>query len=153
MDLIIFKGENDVQFGKNVIPLKTTRLKDPPPAQLNKYDSDDEDNDDDYQQSPVNYRTRRLTVRRNQPHQPTRAPPCDQELKRKPITTKWVFKKKAQQDGSIRYRARCVARGFMQIPGVDFTESFAPMASDTSIKLVIGIYLYLQNNIQSSTGY
>jgi Reverse transcriptase (RNA-dependent DNA polymerase) len=68
------------------------------------------------------------------------------DLKRKPIATKWVFKKKAQQDGSIRYRARCVARGFMQILGVDFPESFAPVASNTSIKLVIAIYLYLQNN-------
>jgi Reverse transcriptase (RNA-dependent DNA polymerase) len=68
------------------------------------------------------------------------------KLKRKPITSKRVFKKKAQQDGSIRYRAGCVARGFMQIPGLDFTESFAPVASDTSIKLVIGIFLYLQNN-------
>jgi Reverse transcriptase (RNA-dependent DNA polymerase) len=66
-------------------------------------------------------------------------------LKRKPITTEWVFKKKAQH-GGIRYRARCVARGFMQIPGEDFTELFAPVESDTSIKLVIGIYLYLQNN-------
>jgi Reverse transcriptase (RNA-dependent DNA polymerase) len=66
----------------------------------------------------------------------------DQELKRKPITTKWVFTKKAQQDGSIRYGARCVARGSMQIPGVDFAESFDPVASDTSMKLVvIGIYL------------
>jgi Reverse transcriptase (RNA-dependent DNA polymerase) len=69
--------------------------------------------------------------------------PCEQELKKiKPITTKWVFKKKAQQEGSIRYRARCVARGFTQIPGVDFIESFAPVASDTSIKLLIGIHLH-----------
>jgi Reverse transcriptase (RNA-dependent DNA polymerase) len=68
------------------------------------------------------------------------------KLKRKPITNTWVFKKKAQQDGSIRYRAKCVARGFMQIPGVDFTESFATVASNTSIKLVIGIFIYLQTN-------
>jgi hypothetical protein len=39
-----------------------------------------------------------------------------------------------------------VARGFMKIPGIDFPESFAPVPSNTSIKLVIGIYLYLQNN-------
>jgi hypothetical protein len=34
----------------------------------------------------------------------------------------------------------------MQIPVVDFTESFAPVASSASIKLVIGIFLYLPNN-------
>jgi Reverse transcriptase (RNA-dependent DNA polymerase) len=71
--------------------------------------------------------------------------PSDQELKKKVNYNQMGFKKKAQQDGSIRYRTRCVARGFMQIPGVDFTESFASVA-DTSIKLVIGIYLYLQKN-------
>jgi hypothetical protein len=64
--------------------------------------------------------------------------------KRKPITTKWVFKKKVEQDQTIRYKARCVSRGFMQIPGVDYTESFAPVASDTGIRVVIGIYLYYE---------
>jgi hypothetical protein len=55
------------------------------------------------------------------------------DMKRKLITTKWIYKKKVEQDQSIRYKARCVSRGFMQIPGVDYTESFAPVASDTSI--------------------
>jgi hypothetical protein len=30
----------------------------------------------------------------------------------------------------------------MQIPGVDYTESFAPVASDSDIRIVIGIFLY-----------
>jgi hypothetical protein len=64
------------------------------------------------------------------------------QKKRKLITTKFVFKKKVEQDKSIRYKTRCVTRGFMQIPGVDYTESFAPVATDTSIRAVIGIYLY-----------
>jgi hypothetical protein len=34
---------------------------------------------------------------------------------------KWIFKKKVEQDCSIRYKARCVSRGFMQSPGVDYT--------------------------------
>jgi Reverse transcriptase (RNA-dependent DNA polymerase) len=33
-----------------------------------------------------------------------------------------------------------VSRGFMQIP--DYTESFAPVASDTGIRVFIGIFLY-----------
>jgi hypothetical protein len=65
-----------------------------------------------------------------------------ERLKRKLITTKWIFKKKIEIDDSIRYKARCVSRGFMQIPGVDFTESFAPVASDTAIRVIIGVYLY-----------
>jgi hypothetical protein len=65
-----------------------------------------------------------------------------EKLKRKPITTKWVFKKKIEADKSIRYKARCVARGFQQIPGVDFTEYFAPVAADTSIRVTIAIFMY-----------
>jgi transposase InsO family protein len=66
--------------------------------------------------------------------------------KRKLITTKWVFKKKIEQDNSIRYKARCVSRGFMQIPGVDYTESFSPVATDSSIRLMIGLYLYFNKH-------
>jgi Reverse transcriptase (RNA-dependent DNA polymerase) len=48
----------------------------------------------------------------------------------------------ARLDGTIKYKARCISRGFMQIPGVDYTESFAPVASDSGIRMVIGIFLY-----------
>jgi hypothetical protein len=33
----------------------------------------------------------------------------------------------------------------MQITGVDYTESFAPVASDSGIRIVIGIFLYYFN--------
>jgi Reverse transcriptase (RNA-dependent DNA polymerase) len=49
-----------------------------------------------------------------------------EQLRRKLMTTKWIFKEKINPDGTIKYKARCVSRGFMQIPGVDYTESFAP---------------------------
>ena len=65
-----------------------------------------------------------------------------ESLKRKLMTTKWIFKKKVDKEGNIIFKARCVSRGFMQIPGVDYTESFAPVASDTGIRVVIGIFLY-----------
>jgi hypothetical protein len=71
------------------------------------------------------------------------------ELKRKLITTKWIFKKKVEQDKTIRFKARCVSRGFMQIPGVDYTESFAPVASDTAIRTIIAMFLYYQNKNRS----
>jgi Reverse transcriptase (RNA-dependent DNA polymerase) len=55
---------------------------------------------------------------------------------------KWIFKEKISPDGTIKYKARCVSRGFMQIPGVDCTESFAPVASDSGIRILIGIFLF-----------
>ena len=40
------------------------------------------------------------------------------------ITSKWVFKKKKGISGNIeKYKARLVARGFMQEEGVDYTET------------------------------
>ncbi|MEM7375830.1 MAG: reverse transcriptase domain-containing protein, partial [Bacteroidota bacterium] len=55
---------------------------------------------------------------------------------RKPMGCKWVLKHK--RDG--RYRARLVGKGFTQIPGVDFTESFAPVVHDITIKLLLIIF-------------
>jgi hypothetical protein len=44
---------------------------------------------------------------------------------KKILKVKWVFKKKDEQDGSIRYKLRIVTKGYLQIPGVDYTESIA----------------------------
>ena len=52
------------------------------------------------------------------------------------------MKTKHEQDGSIRYKARLVVCGFNQIPGVDYTESFSPVATKTSIHALIGFALF-----------
>jgi Reverse transcriptase (RNA-dependent DNA polymerase) len=65
-----------------------------------------------------------------------------QQLKRKLMITKWIFKGKINPDETIKYKARCVSRGFMQTPGVDYTELFAPVASDSGIRIVIRIFLH-----------
>ena len=46
---------------------------------------------------------------------------------------KWVFKVKRNNVN----RARLVALGYMQTPGIDFTENYAPVADDESIELVL----------------
>ena len=46
---------------------------------------------------------------------------------------KWVFKIK--RDGT--YRARLVVLGYNQIPGVDYTENFAPVAHDVSFRIAL----------------
>ena len=59
------------------------------------------------------------------------------KLKRKVIPVKWVYKKKQEQDGSIRFKARIVVKGFHQIFGVDYTESFSRVANDTTISVFL----------------
>ena len=52
---------------------------------------------------------------------------------RRLIGNKWVFKIK--RDGT--YRARLVALGYSQIPGVDYTGNFTPVAHDVSFRIAL----------------
>lgn len=41
--------------------------------------------------------------------------------RRKPIGSKWVFKKKTNAEGKVeKYKARLVAKGYSQVPGLEF---------------------------------
>jgi hypothetical protein len=42
----------------------------------------------------------------------------------------------------IRYKSRVVLLGYMQVPGVDYTESFSPVATDTTVRSTISLTLY-----------
>ena len=54
------------------------------------------------------------------------------------VTSKWIFKIKHATDESVeKYKARFVARGFSQREGVDYDETFAPVAQFTSIRTII----------------
>jgi hypothetical protein len=56
------------------------------------------------------------------------------------ISSKWVFKRKRNADGSVaKFKARFVARGFSQVEGVDYFETFAPVARFTSIRATIAL--------------
>ncbi|KAL4308714.1 hypothetical protein GQ457_01G020980 [Hibiscus cannabinus] len=58
----------------------------------------------------------------------------------KPIGYKWVFKKNTDMDGNIQtYKGRLVAKGFREIHGVDYDETFSPVAMFKSIRILLAI--------------
>ncbi|KAL4273362.1 hypothetical protein GQ457_13G014060 [Hibiscus cannabinus] len=58
----------------------------------------------------------------------------------KPIGCKWVFKKKTDMDGNVQtYKGRLVAKGFRQIHGVDYDETFSHVAMFKSIRILLAV--------------
>ena len=54
------------------------------------------------------------------------------------LKTRWIWKKKDNN----KFKAWLVVKGYKQIPGVDFTESFSPVANDTTIRTALAIALH-----------
>ena len=54
------------------------------------------------------------------------------------LKTRFVYRIKS--DGTKK--ARCVIKGYEQIPGIDFHESFSPLATDTTIRIVLVLSLH-----------
>ncbi|KAI3790253.1 hypothetical protein L2E82_03169 [Cichorium intybus] len=60
---------------------------------------------------------------------------------KKPVRCKWIFKRKEgiTPNEEARFKAKLVAKGYSQIPGIDFTDVFTPVVKHSSIRTLLSI--------------
>jgi hypothetical protein len=59
------------------------------------------------------------------------------------IGTKWVYRNKLNEDGQIvRNKAILVCKGYAQVEGVDFEETFSPVARIEAIRMFLAFACY-----------
>jgi hypothetical protein len=66
----------------------------------------------------------------------------------RPIGCQWVFKKKTDKDGNVYiYKARLVVKGFKQIHGIDYDETFSLITMLKSVRILLAIIAYFDHEI------
>jgi hypothetical protein len=65
---------------------------------------------------------------------------CDCPVGCKSVGCKWIFRKKLKPDGTInKYKARLVAKWFTQKEGEDFFDTYSPITSLTTIRVLVAL--------------
>jgi len=54
-----------------------------------------------------------------------------------PIGCKWVYKVKRNPDGTSRNKVRLIIKGYEQVEGIDFKETYAPVSKLTTLRFLL----------------
>ena len=64
----------------------------------------------------------------------------DRSKSRNIIGLKWIFRIKQNPDGSVyKYKARLVVKGYSQVAGIDYGDTFASVARHETIRLILAL--------------
>ena len=67
---------------------------------------------------------------------------------RQAIENKWIFKKKTDADGNVtNYKARLVPKGFREVQGIDYDETFSPIVMLKSVRIMLAIAAFYDYEI------